>query len=72
MLTSVDLLGLSGRSEDELWAVGQQGVILKKSLGAWSLIKGPRALTSSDLLGVYVGDNSTMWAAGDTLAAYQP
>ncbi len=48
--------------EDNAWAVGDNGIILKKSAGAWS---GVPSGTTKNLLDVFFVDNNHGWAVGE-------
>lgn len=59
--TLVELHGIWGTAEDNLWAVGERGTILRRSGGAWVAVMSP---TTQALSAIWGAAPDQMWAVG--------
>lgn len=64
------LTSISGISEDDIYCVGEAGVILNRNGLRWMRVESP---TNEDLFGVYFGPNGIGWAVGNngTIIRYE-
>lgn len=59
---AADLNGLHGRADDDLWAVGDGGIVMRFDGSEWNLVLG--RLSGCEFGGIYGADESEVWVAG--------